>query len=80
MGMRKGIDRENVAPFFDIQAEFAVEIPRDGQMRNCKVKTIERMNPKFSRSAARIDKSLDRRHRISSRQNSIGRRFAPRSN
>jgi hypothetical protein len=66
MGMIVGVHRQKVALFFDIQPEFAVKVPRDCKIRHCEVKTIERMNAEFPGAAARLDKSLDRGHRISS--------------
>jgi hypothetical protein len=66
MGMIVGVHRQKGALFFDIQPEFAVKVPRDRKIRYCEVKTIKRMNAEFLGAAARLDKSLNRCHRISS--------------
>src|SRR5580658_6882060 len=63
VGMLERVQRQKIALRADIEAEFAVEILRHRQIRNGKMKMIDRVSAKFARPAAWLDVSLDRRHR-----------------
>ena len=59
----------------NVEAEFAKEVLRDGEIRNDEIEMIEGVNTQFARPTGRTDKSLDRGHRISLQMS--GRRLSP---
>jgi hypothetical protein len=66
VGLSEGAERQTVAALTDIEAEFAIKILRDGEIRHREVEMIHRMNAKLTRAAARLDVTVNRRHRASS--------------
>src|SRR5262249_22719499 len=66
MGLRKGAECQEVAAPTDVQAEFAVEILRNGKVGHREMEMIHRMNAKLARAAARPDVTVNRRHCASS--------------
>ena len=50
-GLRKGAERQTIAAVTDIEAEFAVELLRDGRIRHRKMEMIHRMNAKLACSS-----------------------------
>ena len=66
MGLSEGAERQTVAALTDIKAEFTVKILRDREIRHREMEMIHRMNAKLTRAAARLDVTVNRRHRASS--------------
>lgn len=64
MGLLDRPEGQQVAVSPDVETEFAVEILRDPEIGDCKVKVINGMNAERAWTASWLDESLDRRHRI----------------
>jgi len=62
----EGAECQAVAAVTDVQAEFAVEILRNGKIGHREMEMIHRMNAKLAGAAARLDVTVNRRHRASS--------------
>ena len=67
VGLLERAERQTVAALTDIEAELAIEILRDGEIRHREMEMIDRMNTEFAWAAARRDVTVDRCHGAHSR-------------
>ena len=66
MGLREGAECQAVAALTDVEAEFAVEVLRNGEVGHREVEMIHRMNAELAGAAARLDVTVNRGHCASS--------------
>ena len=62
VGLLEGAECQTAAALPDVEAEFAIEILRDGEVRHGEMEMIDRMNAKFAGAPARLDVTVDRCH------------------
>ena len=69
MRMPIRVGRQEVALRTNIKAELVVEVLGHCEIWHNKMKLVDRMDAKFSRTAVRLNKTLDGRHRTSTDKN-----------
>ena len=77
MRLREGAECQAVAALTDVEAEFAVEILRNSEVGHGEMEMIHRMNAKLAGAAARLDVTVNRRHRASSLLHQVTARLLP---